>query len=190
MSPRRSPSRSTRIRPLSVTAPMAVPPTSHFSQTASASSSLPGSTTQSMRSWDSLTITSKGSMPGSRSGTLATSMSMPTPPLAAISAAEEVSPAAPRSCSEVRSSRSSSSRQHSSSFFSVNGSPICTEGRLASSPSPSSALARTDAPPIPSRPVSAPSRTRTLPGPAAALRIRRSWGAIPRHMALTRQFCS
>ena len=92
-------------------------------------------------------------------------MSSPTPPLLAISDADEVRPAAPRSCSETSSSRSSSSRQHSSSFFSANGSPIWTDGRLASSPSPSSALASTEAPPIPSRPVSAPSSTSTLPGP-------------------------
>ena len=67
--------------------------------------------------------------------------------------------------SERAGSRSSSSRQHSSSFFSANGSPIWTDGRLASSPSPSSALASTEAPPIPSRPVSAPNSTSTLPGP-------------------------
>ena len=85
-------------------------------------------------------------------------MSSPTSPLLAISDAAEVSPAAPRSCRETSSSRSSSSRQHSSSFFSANGSPIWTDGRLASSPSPSSALASTDAPPIPSRPVERPEQ--------------------------------
>ena len=54
---------------------------------------------------------------------------------------------------------SSSSSEHSSSFFSSNGSPICTVGRLSASASPSSALASTDAPPIPSRPVRAPNST-------------------------------
>ena len=44
------------------------------------------------------------------SGTLETSSSRPTPPLLAISDADEVSPAAPRSWSETSSSRSSSSR--------------------------------------------------------------------------------
>ena len=41
----------------------------------------------------------------------------------------------------------------------------------------SSALASTEAPPMPSRPVNAPSSTTTLPGTAAALRISRSCGA-------------
>ena len=99
-------------------------------------------------------------------------------------------PAAPRSCSETSTPRSSSSRQHSITRFSSNGSPICTVGRLESSSASSSALASTDAPPIPSRPVRAPSSTTRLPTPAAALRIRRSWGARPRHIALIRQLCS
>ena len=133
---------------------------------------------------------SKGSMPGSRSGTSETSRSSPTSPLLAISAADDVRPAAPRSWSDASSSRSSSSRQHSSSFFSSNGSPICTDGRLDSSSSSSSALASTDAPPIPSRPVDAPMSTTWLPTPAAAERISRSCGASPTHIALMRQFCS
>ena len=41
-----------------------------------------------------------------------------------------MSPAAPRSWSETSSPRSSSSRQHSISFFSSNGSPICTRRPL------------------------------------------------------------
>ena len=109
-------------------------------------------------------------MSASRSGTLATSMSIPTPPAEAISPAEEVRPAAPRSCSETSSPFASSSRQHSSSFDSSKGSPIWTVGRFASSPSPSSAEASTEAPPIPSRPVEAPIRTTALPTPAAAAR--------------------
>ncbi len=113
-------------------------------------------------------------MSASRSGTRDTSMSSPTSPFDAISDDEDDSPAAPRSCSEASVSASSSSRQHSTSFDSSKGSPIWTEGRLAESPSPSSALASTEAPPIPSRPVRAPSRTSRLPTPAAALRIRRS----------------
>ena len=129
-------------------------------------------------------------MSASRSGTLATSMSIPTPPAVAISPAEEVSPAAPRSCSETSSPFSSSSRQHSSSFDSSKGSPICTVGRFASSPSPSSAEARTEAPPIPSRPVEAPISTTELPTPAAAARTISSVFASPRHIALTRQLCS
>ena len=42
------------------------------------------------------------------------------------------------------------------SFFPVNGSPTWTVGRLSPSSSESSWLARTLAPPIPSRPVVAP----------------------------------
>ena len=135
-------------------------------------------------------MTSNGAMPSSRSGTRATSMSIPTSPLLAISEAEDVRPAAPRSWSETSSPRSSSSSEHSSSFFSSNGSPIWTLGRLAASSSPSSALASTDAPPIPSRPVEAPNRISALPTPAAAERISRSRSARPTHIALTRQFCS
>ena len=146
--------------------------------------------TQSIRSCDSETMISNGSIPASRSGTRSTSMSMPTPPFDAISELELVSPAAPRSCSETSSPRSSSSSEHSRSFFSANGSPICTLGRLPSSPSPSSALASTDAPPIPSRPVSAPNRISRFPTPAAALRMRRSRSISPTHIALTRQLVS
>ncbi len=133
---------------------------------------------------------SNGSMSASRSGTRDTSMSTPTSPFEAISEDEEERPAAPRSCSDARVPASSSSRQHSTSFDSSKGSPICTLGRFEASSSESSALASTDAPPIPSRPVRAPSSTTRLPTPAAALRIRRSCGAMPTHIALTRQFCS
>ena len=133
---------------------------------------------------------SNGSMPASRSGTRLTSRSSPTSPFAAISADEEVSPAAPRSCSATSSPASSSSSEHSSSFASSNGSPIWTVGRFAPSASPSSAEASTDAPPIPSRPVRAPNSTTTLPTPAAAERISFSVSISPRHIALTRQFCS
>ena len=189
MSPTSAPSSNTRSRRVSVTLPIAVPSTSHFAQTASTSWSLAGSTTHSIRSWDSETMISNGSMSASRSGTLRTSRSSPTSPLAAISDDEEVSPAAPRSCSATSSPRSSSSSEHSSSFFSVNGSPICTVGRL-SSESSSSALASTDAPPIPSRPVLAPNSTTMFPTPAAALRISFSVSISPSAIALTRQFCS
>ena len=174
----------------SVTHPIVVAGTSHRSHTPSTSPTRSGVATHSIRSCDSDTMISNGSIPASRSGIWHRSSVRPTPPLLAISDAAEVSPAAPRSCNETSSSRSSSSRQHSSNFFSVNGSPIWTDGRFRSSPSPSSALASTEAPPIPSRPVSAPSRITTLPVPAAALRISRSCGASPRHIALTRQFCS
>jgi hypothetical protein len=82
---------------VSVTVPMAVARTSHFSHTASTSSSLSGSTTHSIRSCDSEIMISKGSMSPSRSGTLSTSISIPTSPFEAISEELDVSPAAPRS---------------------------------------------------------------------------------------------
>ena len=175
---------------MSVTTPIAVALTSHFSHTASTSSTRAGSTTHSIRSCDSEIMISNGSMPASRSGTLPTSRSRPTSPFAAISDEDELRPAAPRSCSATSSPRSSSSSEHSSSFASSNGSPICTVGRLLASSSPSSADASTDAPPIPSRPVRAPNRTTTLPTPAAAERMSFSVSISPRHIALTRQFCS
>ena len=175
---------------MSVTTPIAVALTSHFSQTAITSSTSAGSTTQSIRSCDSEIMISNGSMPASRSGTLVTSRSSPTSPLAAISLDDDVSPAAPRSWSATSSPRSSSSSEHSSSFASSNGSPIWTVGRLLASSSPSSALASTEAPPIPSRPVRAPKSTTTLPTPAAAERISFSVSISPRHIAFTRQFCS
>ena len=173
-----------------MTTPISAEPVCHFSQTASTSATRAGSTTPSIRSWDSETMISKGSMSASRSGTLATSRSIPTPPAAAISPAEEVRPAAPRSCSETSSPFSSSSRQHSRTLDSSKGSPIWTVGRFASSPSPSSAEASTEAPPIPSRPVEAPISTTALPTPAAAARTMSSVFASPRHIALTRQLCS
>ena len=185
-----APSTNTRSARVSVTVPIAVPPTSHFSQSASTSSRCDGSTTQSIRSCDSEIMISQGSIPASRSGTSETSMSSPTSPLEAISADDEVSPAAPRSCSATSRPRSSSSSEHSMTFFSANGSPTWTVGRLAASSSPSSADASTEAPPIPSRPVEAPNSTSGLPIPAAAERISASDFARPRAIALTRQFCS
>ena len=190
MSPTSSSPSNTRSRRVSVTSPIVVARTSQRAHSASTSSSRCGSTTHSIRSWDSEIMISNGSMSASRSGTRDTSMSRPTSPFDAISDELDDSPAAPRSCSEASSSRSSSSRQHSTSFDSSNGSPICTVGRFEASSSDSSALASTDAPPMPSRPVRAPSRTRLLPTPAAALRISRSRRAMPTHIAFTRQFCS
>ena len=102
-SPTSSPPSNTRSRSESVTSPMAVALTSHLSHTASTSATRSGSTTQSIRSCDSEIMISKGSMSASRSGTCRTSRSIPTSPLAAISADEEVSPAAPRSCSATSS---------------------------------------------------------------------------------------
>ena len=65
-------------------------------------------------------------------------------------------PAAPQSCSDSTRPEDTSSTDDSMSFLPVNGSPICTDGRLSAAASSSSWLARTEAPPIPSRPVVAP----------------------------------
>ncbi len=78
------------------------------------------------------------------------------PKSAAISDSDEAIPAAPQSCSDSTSPDDTSSTDASISFLPVNGSPICTEGRFSAAPSSSCWLARTDAPPIPSRPVVAP----------------------------------
>ena len=80
------------------------------------------------------------------------------------------------------------SRQLSISSFSVNGSPTCTAGRFTGPSSSNVALASTLTPPIPSRPVLAPSSTTTLPTPRAADSWMRSFGSTPRHNALTSGF--
>ena len=111
-------------------------------------------TTATIRSWLSEIITSHGSRSGSRSGTRSRCTSIPIS--LAISDSDDASPAAPQSCSDSTSPPSTSSSDASISFLPVNGSPTCTDGRLSASSAPSSALASTDAPPIPSRPVVAP----------------------------------
>ena len=107
-----------------------------------------------MRSWLSEIITSQGSIPSSRSGTRSSRRSIPVS--RAISERDEASPAAPQSWSDSTSPPSTSSTDTSISLFPVNGSPTWTVGRLSASSSPSSWLASTDAPPMPSRPVVAP----------------------------------
>ena len=141
-------------------------------------------TTASMRSWLSETRISAGAS-RSRSGTRSRSMSRPTRPLAAISLAALVRPAAPRSCSATNAPSAARARQQSISLRSVKGSLTCTDGRLSSSSS-SSAEASTLAPPMPSRPVRLPISTSALPGPEPAARSMPSALSTPTHMALTR----
>ena len=81
---------------------------------------------------------------------------MPSPPLDAISTEDEVRPAAPMSWIATMASVAISSRQASSSSFSVKGSPTCTVGRFSSESSLNSAEAMV-APWMPSRPVLAPT---------------------------------
>ena len=80
---------------------------------------------------------------------------MPRSPLAPISTAEQVRPAAPMSWMAMTAPDAISSRQASSRHFSVKGSPTCTVGRFSSILSSNSADAMV-APPTPSRPVLAP----------------------------------
>ncbi len=123
-------------------------------------------------------------MPGSRAGTFETSIVMPTSPRAAISADDEVRPAAPMSWMATMWPLLISSRLASSSSFSVNGSPTCTRGRLASVAADRSSEAN-EAPWMPSRPVRAPTAMIGLPTPCATARISSDSFISPTHMALT-----
>ncbi len=80
---------------------------------------------------------------------------MPRSPLAPISTAEEVRPAAPMSWMATTAPEAISSRQASSSSFSENGSPTCTVGRFPWLSSSKTAEA-IEAPWMPSRPVLEP----------------------------------
>ena len=86
-----------RKSPSSVTRPTGTAVSSHLAHTAWMSDTRCGSATTSIRSCDSESMISYGVMPGSRVGTRLVSSSTPTPPRAAISAEELVSPAAPMS---------------------------------------------------------------------------------------------
>ncbi len=83
--------------PSSVTLPIGVAVSSHVRTDRLNRRTRPGSATTSIRSCDSESRISYGVIPGSRVGTSAVSISTPTPPRAAISADELVSPAAPMS---------------------------------------------------------------------------------------------
>jgi hypothetical protein len=71
-------------------------------------------------------------MPSSRTGTCRGRARCPRSPLAPISTAEQVRPAAPMSWMAMTAPDAISSRQASSRHFSVNGSPTCTVGRFSS----------------------------------------------------------
>src|SRR5512133_1780198 len=150
MSPTSSPSWKARRSPVAVTSPITAWFSSHLRQTAATSSGR--DVTQTIRSWLSEIMISHGSRSASRKGTRSSSTSTPAPSRA-ISASAEARPAAPQSWSDSTSPCSTSSWLASISFLPVKGSPIWTLGRLSASSSPSSWLARTLAPPIPSRPV-------------------------------------
>ena len=79
---------------MSVTTPTTVARTSQRRQMAITSSRSSGVTIASIRSWLSEVMTSKGSMPGSRRGTAATSTSMPMPARLAVSLVAQRQPGA------------------------------------------------------------------------------------------------
>ena len=132
-------------------------------------------------------MTSTGNIPFSRLGTINTSISIPPSPLVAVSQQAEVRPAAPRSCNPTIDPVSSSSRQASSSNFSIKGSPTCTAD-FFSSDSPVSSTEAKLAPPMPSLPVAAPTYITELPTPEAFPLKILSCSIKPTHMALTSGF--
>ncbi len=122
-----------------------------------------GSTIATMRSWDSLIITSNGSSQGSRRGIASRSTSIPVAPRSAVSQVAQVMPAAPRSWTR-RPARGRSARGRLDQQLLRKRVAHRTDGRLEGSWSPNVADASTDAPPIPSRPVAEPYSTTRLPG--------------------------
>ena len=118
-----SPCQVISSRPLSVTSPMTVASTSHLRQTSMNASTFSGVTTAHIRSCDSLDRISAGVMFAARSGTRSNSTFMPPSPAEASSEVAQDNPAPPRSWMPTTRSAAYSSRQHSMSTFSVNGSP-------------------------------------------------------------------
>ena len=95
-------------------------------------------------------------MPFSLAGILSKSSSIPTLPFSAISAVEQVKPAAPISWAATTAPVLKASKQASTNDFSKKGSPTCTAGRSSKDSSVNSAEAKL-APPIPSLPVVEPT---------------------------------
>ncbi len=157
-----------------MTSPSTLVSTSHLLVTARKPSSFSGRTIAIMRSWLSDMRISSAVSEGSRSSTSSSETCMPPSPLLASSLVAHEMPAAPRSWMPSTRSPWNSSRQHSMSTFSANGSPTCTAGRLVGPPSLKVSEARIDAPPMPSPPVRAPNSTTLLPAPRAFARCRSS----------------
>src|SRR5205814_606139 len=109
-----------RYIPSSVTRPIGVTVSSQLAAIAWTSVTRSAWATTSMRSCDSESRISYGVIPGSRVGTRDRSTSTPTPPRAAISADDEVSPAAPMSWIATMWPEAISSRLASSSSVPVN----------------------------------------------------------------------
>ena len=130
-------------------------------------------------------MTSNGSMSGSRRGIASRSTRMPGPGSIGglrrgardAAGAQVLEPLDEPALDELEAASMSS--------FSANGSPTWTVGRLDGSSSPNVALASTDAPPMPSRPVVEPNSTTRLPGPGAAARVRQRSSSRPMAITLT-----
>ena len=157
-----------------MTSPSTEVSTSHLFTTSRNASSFSGATIAIMRSCDSDMRISSAVSVGSRSSTLSSETFMPLLPLAASSLVAQEMPAAPRSWIASTSSPRYSSRQHSMSTFSANGSPTCTAGRLVGPVESKESEARMLAPPMPSPPVRAPNSTTLLPTPVALASLRSS----------------
>ena len=183
-----SPCHSMTKRSPSVTSPITVAVTPHFSQIARNASRLAGVTTAHIRSCDSLIRISSGVRLASRKGTRSSQTCIPPSPLLAISEVAQLRPAPPRSWIPSTSPAWSSSSEHSMSSFSVKGSPTCTAGRLLGPPSSKLSEASTLTPPMPSPPVNAPYRITRLPAPRALDTWMSSWRIAPTHSALTSGF--
>ncbi len=180
-------SRSSRL-----TSPMIAAATSHLRQISKKRGTSVGATTAIMRSCDSLIKISSGLSEESRSGTLSRSTFIPPSPAADSSEVAQEMPAAPKSWIPVITPAANSSRVHSISSFSMNGSPTWTVGRsaeLVEAPLgaglPKVSDARIEAPPMPSPPVAAPYMITWLPAPVALARCRSSCRSTPTHSALT-----
>ena len=175
----------------SVTSPMTSACTSHLAQTARKASTLSGVTTAHIRSCDSLERISAGVIPSARSGTLSSTMCIPPSPAEASSEVAQDNPAPPRSWMPTTRPAWKTSRVHSISTFSANGSPTWTDGSFRrpalSSPSAPAKVAdaSTDTPPMPSSPVREPYRMILLPAPEACAVCRSSLRSTPMQAALT-----
>ncbi len=180
----RPPSRTTMSRS-PVTRPITATGRPQRVQTSRTAASCSGATIATIRSCDSEIITSNGAIPASRSGIDQRSMSIPVPARSAVSEVPQVMPPAPRSWRPSTSPRSISSSEASMRSFSANGSPTWTLGRLDGSSSVNVALARTEAPPIPSRPVVEPNRTTRFPTPGARASVSSRSSSSPMAMTLT-----
>ena len=172
-------------RPESSTSPTTVASTSHFSQISRKRFTSAGSTTAIIRSCDSDIRISSGASEESRSGTRSSQTCMPPSPAEASSDVAHDRPAPPRSWIPTTISSANSSRVHSISSFSWNGSPTCTLGRFAGPVDSNVSEASTETPPMPSPPVLAPYRMTWLPDPDALARCSCSWRITPTQSALT-----